>query len=170
MAHRLLPLTMSELCLHALQLERDTSALFKIWVGRLRQLGEFGLATAMIHLEEETQMEISALHVASGNARSKGLAPWEYAWRLAADRADDESEPAPPPRDPGTILQLAQDAKMRAVAFYDDVATNGRDPLVRSFAADMAAARHADAVRISRLMLKAPAPARTARVAGARRG
>lgn len=166
MAHRLLPLTMSELCLHALQLERDSAALFKIWIARLRQLGDFGIAKEISRLEEETQMEISALNVASGNARGKGLAPWEYAWRLAADRADDETDPTPPPRDAGSILQLAQDAKMRAVAFYDDVAANGRDPLVCSFAADMAAARHADAIRISRLMLKAPAA--VARVSGAR--
>lgn len=152
MANRLLPLTLPELCAHALLLERSAAADLKAWALRLRELDEPRLARELEQMEREEQDEIRALRTASGDARIPELSPWEYAWRLTYLPDALDRKPRLVPLNAREALHLAQASRRRARGFYEDVAANARPPVVRAFAAEMASNIESHLLRIESLL------------------
>jgi hypothetical protein len=152
MAVRLLPLTLPELCAHALLLERSAAEDLRAWAQRLRQLDEPRLARELEQMEREEQDEVRALRAASGDVRMPELSPWEYAWRLTYLPDALERRPRLVPMNAREALHLVQAARRRARSFYEDVAANARAPVVRAFAAEMAANVEAHLLRIDVLL------------------
>jgi hypothetical protein len=138
MAVRLLPLTVSELCGHALELERDSEQRFREYTTQMHAVGAHGLANVFEDLAQQGVSDIAALEAASGTHKAAQLSPWEYAWRLTYMPEGMEHRPRLVPRNAREALQLAVQAKRRALAFYDDVADNARDTVVRGCASEMA--------------------------------
>lgn len=152
MGVRLLPLTLPELCAHALLLERSAAADLKAWALRLRELDEPGLARELEQMEREEQDEIRALRAASGDVHIPELSPWEYAWRMTYLPDALERRPRLVPMSAREALHLAQAARRRARGFYEDVAANARSPVVRAFAAEMASNIEAHLLRLDALL------------------
>lgn len=150
MAVRLLPLTVSELCGHALELERDAAQRFSEYARRTRELGARGTATLFESLAVEQQQEVNALELATGERKAAELSPWEYAWRLTYLPDAIEQRPRVVPVSAREALQLALMAKRRAEAFYNDVGENARDTVVRGCAVEMATAERAQIRRLQR--------------------
>ena len=153
MGARLLPLSVAELCGHALELERDAGARFCEYAGRMRELGAGQVASAFDELRREQDEEVRALEAASGERRPAELSPWEYAWRLTYMPEGMEQQPRLVPLSAREALQLALIAKRRAEAFYCDVADNARDAVVRGCAAEMASAERGQIQRLERLLV-----------------
>lgn len=139
MGARLLPLSVAELCAHALELERDAALRCKEYAARMRELGEDRAAVAFDGMYKDELEEIAALEAASGSRKPAELSPWEYAWRLTYTPEAMENRPRLVPLNVREALQLIFLAKRRAEAFYGDVAQNGREAVVRGCAAEMAA-------------------------------
>ena len=152
MGARLLPLSVAELCGHALELERDAGARFREYAGRMRELGAGQVASAFDELTIEQDEEVRALEAASGERRPGELSPWEYAWRLTYMPEGMEQRPRLVPLSAREALQLALIAKRRAESFYCDVADNATDAVVRSCAAEMASAERSQIRRLERLL------------------
>lgn len=152
MAVRLLPLTLPELCAHALLLERSAAADLRAWSQRLRELNEPHMARELEQMEREEQDEIRALRAASGDVHIPELSPWEYAWRLTYLPDALDKKPRLVPMNAREALRLAQASRRRARGFYEDVAANGRDAMVRAFAAEMASNIEAHLLRIESLL------------------
>lgn len=138
MAVRLLPLSIAELCAHALELERDAAQRFRDYAKRMHELGEKGIAGVFEELATEENEEIRALEVVSGTRKPSELLPWEYAWRLTYLPDALDEKPRLAPRNAHEALQLALLAKRRAEDFLNNVAENARDAVVRGCAAEMA--------------------------------
>lgn len=155
MAVRLLPLTLPELCAHALLLERSAAADLRAWSNRLRELDEPRLARELEQMEREEQDEIRALRAASGEIRIPALSPWEYAWRVAYLPDALEHKPRVVVMNAREALHLARASRRRARGFYEDVAANARAPVVRAFAAEMTANIEAHLLRIDALLADA---------------
>jgi rubrerythrin len=139
MAVRLLPLTVSELCAHALNFERDAAERCKDYAARLRSIGDVGSAEVFEQLLAEENEEIQALQAASGERKPAELSHWEYIWRLAYMPEALDDKPRIVPMDAREALQLTVVAKRRAESFYTDVADNAQAAVVRSCAQEMAA-------------------------------
>lgn len=152
MAVRLLPLSLPELCAHALLLERSAAADLKAWANRLRELDEPRLARELEQMEHEEQVEIRALRTASGDVHIPELSPWEYAWRLTYLPDALDRKPRLVPMNAREALRLAQVSRRRARGFYEDVAANARAPVVRAFAAEMASNIEAHLLRLDSLL------------------
>lgn len=152
MANRLLPLTLPELCAHALLLERSAAADLKALAQRLRELDEPRLARELEQMEREEQDEIRALCTASGEVRIPELSPWEYAWRLTYLPDALDRKPRQVPMNAREALHLAQASRRRARGFYEDVAANARAPVVRAFAEEMASNIEAHLLRLDALL------------------
>jgi rubrerythrin len=150
MAVRLLPLTVSELCGHALELERDAAQRFSEYARRTRELGARGTSSLFESLAVEQQQEVSALELATGERKAAELSPWEYAWRLTYMPEAMEQRPRVVPVNAREALQLAVMAKRRAESFYNDVGENARDAVVRSCALEMATSERAQIRRLQR--------------------
>lgn len=150
MAVRLLPLTVSELCGHALELERDAAQRFGDYARRTRELGASGTADLFSMLAVEQHQEMCALELATGERKAAELSPWEYAWRLTYMPEAMEQRPRVVPVSAREALQLAVMAKRRAEAFYNDVGENARDAVVRSCAVEMAGAERGQIRRLQR--------------------
>lgn len=153
MGARLLPLTIAELCAHALELERDAAQRCKEYAARMRDLDEHAFAETFDALYQEELEEIAALTTASGTHKPAELSPWEYAWKLTYTPEAMENKPRLVPLNAREALQLTLLAKRRAEAFYADVAENGRDIVVRSCAAEMAANERKLMQRLERLLV-----------------
>jgi hypothetical protein len=166
MANRLLPLSLPELCAHALLLERSAAADLRAWANRLRELGEHSLARELEQMEREEQDEIRALRTASGDVRLPELSPWEYAWRLTYLPDALDKKPRLVPLNAREALYLAQASRRRARGFYEDVAENARAPVVRAFAAEMAANIEGHLLRIDALLEDAQRTEALRRTAG----
>ena len=138
MGVRLLPLSVSELCGHALELERDCEQRFREYTTQMHAVNAHGLANVFEDLAQQARNDIAALEAASGTHKAAQLSPWEYAWRLTYMPEGMENHPRLVPRNGREALQLAVQAKRRALAFYEDVAENARDLVVRGCAAEMA--------------------------------
>jgi rubrerythrin len=151
MANRLLPLTIAELCSHALQLERHAASCFGAYAQRLRELGDEPVARELEQLQAEERDEIRALEAAGGQPAD--LSPWEYAWQLTYLPDALEPEPRVVPMNACEALRLARTVKLSALGFYEDVAENAGKSMVRAFAADMAASRRGQLARIERLLV-----------------
>jgi rubrerythrin len=152
MGARLLPLSVAELCGHALELERDAGARFREYAARMRELGAGQVASAFDELSLEQDEEVRALEAASGERRPSELSPWEYAWRLTYMPEGMEQHPRLVPLSAREALQLAVLAKRRAESFYGDVSENARDAVVRSCAAEMASAERRHIQRLERML------------------
>lgn len=150
MAVRLLPLTVSELCGHALELERDAAQRFSDYARRTRELGARATAQLFESLAVEQQQEVSALERSTGERKAAELSPWEYAWRLTYMPEAMEQRPRVIPVSAREALQLAVMSKRRAEAFYNDVGENARDAVVRSCAVEMASAERGQIRRLQR--------------------
>jgi hypothetical protein len=152
MGARLLPLTVAELCAHALELERDAAQRCKDYAARMRELGEESSASAFDALHREELEEIAALEAAAGGRKPAELSPWEYAWRLTYTPEAMENRPRLVPLNAREALQLTLLAKRRAETFYGDVAAHAREAVVRGCAAEMAANERKHLQRLERLL------------------
>ena len=152
MGARLLPLSVAELCAHALELERDAAQRCKEYATRMRDLGEDQFAQTFSALYLQKLGEIARLEDASGARKPAELAPWEYAWRLTYTPEAMENRPRLVPLNPREALQLIILAKRRADAFYSDVAANSREPVVRTCAAEMSVNERKLMQRLERLL------------------
>ena len=152
MGVRLLPLTVSELCGHALELERDHEQRFREYTNQMHAVGAHGLATVFDDLAQQGLSDIAALEAASGTHKAAELSPWEYAWRLTYMPEGMENHPRLVPRNGREALQLAVQAKRRALTFYNDVADNARDAVVRGCAAEMATGENDILKRLERML------------------
>jgi rubrerythrin len=148
MAVRLTPLSVSELCAHALDLERDAALRYGDYARRMDELGEAPLAEVFRELAVEQGKEVGALELATGERKPAELSPWEYAWRLTYLPEGMEHRPRLVPASATEALQLAALAKRRAEAYYVDVSEHAKDVVVRSCAAEMAANAHRQLRRI----------------------
>jgi hypothetical protein len=152
MGVRLLPLTVSELCGHALELERDCEQRFREYTAQMHAVGAHGLANVFEDLAQQGVSDIAALEAASGSHKAAQLSPWEYAWRLTYMPEGVGSHPRIVPRNGREALQLAVQAKRRALSFYSDVAENARDAVVRGCAAEMATGEKDLLKRLERML------------------
>jgi hypothetical protein len=138
MAVRLTPLNVSELCAHALDLERDAALRYGDYAKRMEELEEAGLAQVFRDLAGEQAKEVAALELATDERKPAELSPWEYAWRLTYLPEGMEHRPRLVPASGTEALQLSALAKRRAETYYVDVSENAKDAVVRSCAAEMA--------------------------------
>ncbi len=152
MGMRLLPLTVAELCAHALELERDCEQRFREYTKQMHALGAHGIANVFEELALEEAKDVAALDAASGERKPTELSPWEYAWRLTYMPEGLEHRPRLVPLNAREALQLAVLAKRRAQLFYNDVADNARDSVVRGCAAEMATGEQVHLQRLQRLL------------------
>jgi len=152
MGVRLLPLNVSELCGHALELERDCEQRFFDYSRHMHEIGAHGVANVFEELGQESINQIRALEVASGERKPAELSPWEYAWRLTYMPEGMEQKPRLVPLNAREALQLAVLAKRRAQDFFNDVAGNARDQVVRTCAAEMAAGEQSQLRRLEKLL------------------
>jgi len=152
MGVKLLPLSVSELCAHALELERDAGTRFREYAARMREIGAERTASAFDEFRLEQDEEVRALENAAGDQKPNELSPWEYVWRLNYMPDGVHDKPRLVPINAREALQLATLAKRRAEAFYSDVAENARDAIVRSCAAEMAAGEQGQIQRLEHLL------------------
>jgi hypothetical protein len=154
MAMRLLPLNVGELCAHALELERACERRFDDYAERMVEIGERPLAMAFDRMARTLRREITALAAASGERKPAELSPWEYAWRLTymPEAVDDHAHLVPATA--REALQCAVQARRRAMIFYEDVADNAADAVVRAYAAELVAAKKAQQLRLERLLAR----------------
>ncbi len=152
MAVKLLPLSVAELCAHALALERDAGLRFREYAARMRELECEPIARAFDELSREQDEEVIALEAAAGDRKPAELSPWEYVWRLTYMPEGMEHRPRLVPLSAREALQLATVAKRRAEAFYSDVAAHATDGMVRNCAAEMASGELLQVKRLERLL------------------
>jgi rubrerythrin len=139
MGSRLLPLTVSELCTHALRFERDAARRCQEYAARMRELGDRDAAGIFEQLLTEEIQEMRALEAVSGEKRLVELQDWETICGRAFPRQAPEGAPRLAVLNAPEALQLTMLVKRRAQDFYADVAENAAEDLVRGCAAEMAA-------------------------------
>ncbi len=152
MAVRLLPLSVAELCAHALELQSDCEIRFTDYAKHMHALGQHPIAEIFTELAQQARDQIRILETASDNHKPAELSPWEYAWRLTYLPEGMDQRPRLVPMNPREALQLAVTAKRRAQLFYTDVAANARDAVVREAAAEMAESDQVHVKRLERLL------------------
>ena len=152
MGEKLLPLSMQELCAHALELERDAGARFREYAKRMRELGSERVAREFDAMVLEQETETRALQAAAGNHPPAELTPWEHAWRRTYLPDGLDGQPRAVPADAREALEYAALAKRRAERFYRDVADHTVNDIVRSCADEMAAAERRQILRIEMLL------------------
>jgi rubrerythrin len=168
MGQKLLPLSIQELCAHALALERDAGARFREYAGRMRELGSEKLADTFDEMSLEQDEESNALQSAAGEHHSPAdLSPWEHLWRLTYLPDGSDERPHAVPRNAREALQLAALAKRRAEIFYRDVEEHAPDNIVRSCAAEMAATERRQIRRLEQLLWHERGEARARESSGA---
>ena len=138
MGSKLLPMTLSELCVHALLLEEGLGARYGEYARLTRGMGAHDVADAFKEMERLEHQESKALKAGVQGRKLPELSPWEYVWRLTYAPDALESLPRIQPHDVREALQLALAAENRAESFYSDTATHARDAMVRSCAAELA--------------------------------
>lgn len=138
MGTKLLPMTLAELCVHALLLEEGLGTRYGEYARLTRDMGAHDVADAFREMERLEQQESKALKAGVQGRKLPELSPWEYVWRLTYAPDALESLPRVRPQDVREALQLALAAEHRAESFYTDTATHARDAMVRSCAAELA--------------------------------
>ena len=138
MGSKLLPMTLAELCVHALLLEEGLGARYGEYSRLTRDMGEHDVADAFREMERLEEQESKALKAGVQGRKLPELSPWEYVWRLTYAPDALESMPRVNPHDAGEALELALAAEHRAESFYSDTATHARDAMVRSCAGELA--------------------------------
>ena len=152
MGAKLLPLSIPELCAHALELERDAGMRFREYAARMREIGSEHIADAFDEKVREQEEEVRALEAASGGHPRAELSPWEHAWRLTYLPDAMDNKPRLVPRNAREALQFSVLAKRRAESFYRDVAEHARDEIVRGCAAEMASSGQHQIELLERLL------------------
>ena len=156
MGMKLQPLSVAELCVHALELGRDAADRFRQYAARMRDLDEPGVAAVFEEMTREEDEEVQALTVAAGEHKAGELSAWEYVWRLTYLPDGQANRPRAVPMSAREALQLAAMAKRRGESFFRDVEDGGRDVLVRGCAAEMAMAERRKILRIEKLLESTP--------------
>lgn len=146
------PLSMPDVCAHALLLEREAGLRFREYAILMRELGSGKVASAFDEMAREEDEEVRALQAACMEQPPIELSPAEIAWRRAYLPEGVEHATRPVPRDAGEAVQLSVLAKQRAVSFYNEVADHGRDVIVRNCAAEMASSGRRQIQRLERLL------------------
>lgn len=152
MGEKLLPLSIPELCAHALELERDAGTRFREYAARMREIGCEHIAGAFDEKVREQDEEMHALEAACGGHPQVELSPWESAWRLTYLPDGMDNSPRLVPRNAREALQFSVLAKRRAESFYRNVAENAKDAIVRGCAAEMASSGHCQIEFLERLL------------------
>ena len=154
MGLRLLPMTLPELCLHALQLEEDLGARYGDYARRMRALGARVVADAFEEMHRLKEQESRALEAGVHGHKLPELSPWEHVWRRthASDSIDSDARVAP--RNACEALQLAHAAERRSENFYSDTAENARDLIVRARAGGMAAVKRQRVQQLEHLIAR----------------
>ena len=138
MGSKLLPMTLAELCVHALLLEEGLGSRYGEYARLTRDMGEHEVADAFKEMERLEEQESKALKAGVQGRKLPELSPWEYVWRLTYAPDALESLPRVSPHDAREALELALAAEHRAESFYSDTASQARDAMVRSCAAELA--------------------------------
>lgn len=138
MGSKLLPMTLPELCVHALLLEQGLGVRYGEYARVTRDIGAHEVSDAFAEMERLEEQESKALKAGVQGRRLPELSPWEYVWRLTYAPDAIESTKRVRPHDAREALQLALAAERRAESFYSDTAANARDAMVRSCAAELA--------------------------------
>lgn len=154
MAMRLLPLNAGELCAHAYELERACERRFDDFAERMAKAGQRPLAMAFDRMARALRRELDELCNGAGELQPARLSPWEYAWRLTYMPEAVDGQARIVPATPREALQLAVQARRRAVIFYEDVAENALDAQVRALASKMAASKLAQQQRLERMLAR----------------
>jgi len=137
MGMRLLPLTVVELNVHALMLEREVMRRYGAYAQRMRHLGVWPVAAVFEQLFGTARERVAELQEEVGDRRSEQHSPWDYAWRLAYYPEAVENRPRLVPASPREALQLALVARQRAIDYYEDVSQSAQDGEVRRQAATL---------------------------------
>ena len=138
MGSRLVPITLAELCVHALELEQDLAARYGEYAPLARSFGTHAVADAFREMQRLEEQESKALKAGVHGNKLPELSPWEHLWRLTYAPDSVESGKRMQPRTAREALQLALEAEQRAESFYHDTAATARDSMVRACAAEMA--------------------------------
>lgn len=143
MGIRLLPLSIAELCAHALALEREATLRFGEYARRMAELGDRCSAELFEELRLEGVEDVQALQRVADSEGGAELSPWECAWRVRESVADGlDRSSVMSPSSAREAMQLALLARRRAEVFYGDVAAHGGERTLRACAAELAQRRH----------------------------
>jgi hypothetical protein len=138
MGSNLLPMTLSELCMHALRLEQGLGLRYGEYAKLTRAMGAHEVSDAFAEMERLEEQEARALSAGVDGAKRPERSAWQSLWQLTYAPVGMESHKRVRPQDAREALQLALAAERRAESFYSDTATNARDAMVRSCAAELA--------------------------------
>lgn len=154
MGSKLLPMTLPELCVHALVLEEALGARYGEYARVTRDMGAHDVADAFKEMERLEEQESKALKAGVQGRKLPELSPWEYVWRVTYVPDALESAQSVQPHDAREALQLALAAEHRAENFYSDTATHARDAMVRSCAAELAQIKNHRLRQLERLLAR----------------
>lgn len=141
MGSRLVPMTLPELCVHALQLEQALGSRYAEYARVARDLGTHAIADAFREMQRLEEQESRALKAGVEGRKLAERSPWDHVWRLTYAPDALESGKRVRPRTAREALQLALVAEHRAESFYHDTAANAGDSMVRACAGEMAAVK-----------------------------
>ena len=154
---RLLPRSLPELVAHAIGFERDAASRFHEYAAYLREGGHHEMADIFRRMELVERAQLEALQECVAGGKLPELEPTDYARHLLATRNALELAFPKAPRNAREALVLALAAERRAEIYYRDAAANSPDPMVRGFAADLAAGEHRHVRVVERLLARAAA-------------
>jgi rubrerythrin len=155
--HRPLPRNLPELVAHAIGFERDAASRFHEYAAYLRELGHDEMATVFNRLELVERAHMEALQECVAGGKLPELEPHDYVRHLLATRDALALAFPKAPRNAREALVLALAAERRAELYYRDAAANSPDPMVRGFAADLAAGEHRHVRVVERLLARGAA-------------
>ena len=138
MGSQLLPITLPELCVHALLLEQGLGLRYGEYARLTRNMGAHDVSDAFAEMERLEEQEARALRAGVDGGKLPERSAWQYIWQLTYAPDAIESHKRVRPQDAREALQLALAAERRAESFYSDTAANARDAMVRSCAAELA--------------------------------
>ena len=138
MGSKLLPMTLSELCMHALRLEQGLGLRYGEYAKLTRAMGAHDVSDAFTEMERLEDQESRALRAGVDGSALPERSAWQYMWQLTYAPDGMEAHKRVRPQDAREALQLALAAERRAESFYSDTATHARDAMVRSCAAELA--------------------------------
>ena len=137
MGLRLLPLTVLELTVHALELERETVQRYGMYAQSMRQKGVWTMAAFFEQMYRASRERVAEMEEVVGRRDPPVFSPWEYAWRLTYCPDAIEYRPRVVPSSAREALQLALVARRRADAYLEEVKDHAREAAVRREAATM---------------------------------
>lgn len=157
MGARHVPMSVAELCAHAIELKRAAALQAADYAKRMHAVGATRIAAAFESQAREQRTEIAALEAAAGARPPAELSPWEFVWRLTYLPDALEVRPRVVPLNAREALQLAIVARRRAEAYYNDVAAHGADGTTCNCAAELAGGERWRLRRLEQLLEETPA-------------